>query len=150
MMNKKDYFEILREVNLKVTPKRKAIIGFFLQEGKYFSAEEVWKSLKKEFEHLGFPTVYRNLEELENIGILIKINHPQRKFYYAICHLCKKEKHHHFICKRCGRVDEVEFCNFENIVRDIERKLDCKITSHFTQIEGLCSECKRRKDRKGS
>ena len=141
MMDKKDYFKILREVNLKVTPKRRAIIRFFLQEGKYFSAEEVWESLKKKFKHLGFSTVYRNLKKLEDVGILIRINHPHRQFYYAICHLGKKKKHHHFVCKRCGRVYEVECCNFENIVGDIEKKLGCKVTSHFMQIEGICSEC---------
>ena len=137
--------EVLRKANLKITPKRRAIIRFFLQSERYFTPEEVWIALKIDFKHLGLPTIYRNLKEFENIGILVRINRDNQQLYYAICHLGKGRKHHHFVCQRCGRVSEVEFCNFKDIARDIEKKLNCKITSHFMQIEGLCSECKQRK-----
>lgn len=141
------YIKMLREADLKVTPKRKAIIMFFLKNERYFTPEEVWLALKKRFGHLGFPTIYRNLKELENIGILVRINRPDQRLYYAICHLGKKRAHHHFVCQRCGRVSEVEFCNFEDIARDIEEKLGCRIISHFMQIEGLCSKCKQDEQR---
>lgn len=132
--------EMLRKANLKITPRRKAIIGFFLQSRNYFTPEEVWVALRKDFKHLGLPTIYRNLRELEDIGILIRVFRYDQRLYYAICQLGEK-KHHHFICKKCGQVSEVEFCNFDGIAEDIEKKLNCKITSHFMQIEGLCSKC---------
>ncbi len=138
------YLEMLRKANLKVTPKREAIIRFFLQKGRYFTPEEVWITLKRRFRKLGFPTIYRNLRELEEIGILIRINRPDQRLYYAICRLGKEREHHHFICQKCGRVSEVEFCNFKDIAKDIERELGCKITSHFMQIEGFCSECRQK------
>jgi len=138
--------EILRKANLKVTPKRRAVIRFFLQNRRYFTPEEVWVALKRDFEHLGLPTIYRNLRGLEDVGILIRIARSDQRLYYAICHLGKEREHHHFVCQKCGRVSEVEFCNFKNIAGDIEKKLNCKITSHFMQVEGMCSECKRRKD----
>ncbi|MEA1963589.1 MAG: Fur family transcriptional regulator [Candidatus Aerophobetes bacterium] len=134
--------EILRKANLKITPKRKAIIKFFLQNGRYFTPEEVWTILKSDFKHLGLPTIYRNLKELEDIGILIRVSRSDQRLYYAICHLGKGKEHHHFVCQKCNRVSEVEFCNFKDIAEGIEKKLNCKITSHFTQIEGLCSECR--------
>lgn len=134
--------KMLREANLKVTPKRKAIIRFFLQNRRYFTPKEIWIALKGKFKHLGFPSIYRNLKELESIGILTRISQPNQKFHYALCPLSKEKKHHHFVCKKCGQVREVELCNFEEIAKNIEKKLDCKITSHFIQIEGLCSECK--------
>ena len=138
------YIEVLKKANLKITPKRKAVIEFFLQNRRYFTPEEVWITLKRNFKHLGLPTIYRNLRELENIGILIRITRPDQRLYYAICRLSKKKEHHHFICKKCARVSEVEFCNFNNIAKDIERKLNCRITSHFMQVEGLCSKCEQR------
>ena len=141
-MESDHYVNMLRKANLKVTPKRKAIVEFFLQNGRYFTSEEIWIALKGKFKHLGFPTIYRNLKEMESIGILTRINRDSQKLHYALCCLGKEKKHHHFVCKKCGRVKEVEFCNFEEIAKDIEKKLDCKITSHFIQIEGLCSECK--------
>jgi len=134
--------KMLRKANLKVTPKRKAIIEFFLQNRRYFTPREIWVALKRKFKHLGFPTIYRNLKELESIGILTRISRHSQKLHYALCPLGRKKEHHHFVCEGCGRVKEVEFCNFKEIARDIEKELDCKITSHFIQIGGLCSECK--------
>ena len=140
---KSDYcIKMLREANLKVTPKRKAIIKFFLQDRRCFTPEEVWTALKGKFEHLGFPTIYRNLKELENIGILTRISQPSQKFHYALCPRGQRVGFDHHICEKCGRVSEVELCNFKDIAKDIEKKLNCKITSHFIQIRGLCSKCK--------
>ncbi len=141
-MKSTHYIKMLGEANLKITPKRKAIIGFFLQNRRYFTPKQIWTALKVKFKHLGFPTIYRNLKELENIGVLTKISRHNQELHYALCPLGKEKKHHHFICKKCSRVREVEFCNFEEIAKDIEKKLDCKIISHFIQIEGLCSKCK--------
>ncbi|MCD6317634.1 transcriptional repressor [Candidatus Aerophobetes bacterium] len=140
-MGSNDCIEMLRKANLKITPRRKAIIGFFLQNGRYFTPEEVWIALREDFKHLGLPTIYRNLRELEDIGILIRVFRSDQRLYYAICQLGKGKKHHHFVCKKCGRVSEVELCNFDDIAGDIESKLNCKIISHFMQIEGLCSKC---------
>jgi len=136
------YIKMLREANLKVTPKRKAVIRFFLQNRRYFTPGEVWIALKGKFKHLGFPTIYRNLKELEEVGILTRISQPNQELHYAFCPLGKEKKHHHFVCEKCGRVREVELCNFKEIAEEIEKKLGCKITSHFIQIGGLCSECK--------
>jgi len=136
--------EILKKTNLKITPKRRAIIRFFLENVRYFTPEEVWTALKIDFKHLGLPTIYRNLKEFENIGILVRVSRSDQQLYYATCRLGKRIKHHHFVCQKCGRVIGVEFCNFKSIAGDIEKKLNCKITSHFMQIEGLCSECKQR------
>ncbi len=140
-MKSNHYIKMLQKANLKVTPKRKAIIWFFLQNRKYFTPWEIWIALKGKFKHLGFPTIYRNLKELESIGVLTRISRPNQKLYYALCPLGRKKEHHHFVCERCGRVKEVEFCNFKEIAKDIEKELDCKITSHFIQIGGVCSEC---------
>lgn len=142
-MEENEYLEMLRKADLKITPKRRAIIRFFLQNKRCFSPEKLWEALKRDFEHLGLPTIYRNLKELEDVGILVRIIRPDQRLYYAICHLEKRKEHHHFVCKRCGRVKEVDFCNFEDIAGEIEEKLNSRITSHIMQVEGLCGECKQ-------
>lgn len=141
-MKDKQYIKMLKKAQLKVTPKRKAIIRFLLQNDKCFTPDEIWKVLRKKFGHLGLPTIYRNLKELENTGILVRIIRPDQRFHYAICRLGSEKKHHHFVCERCGRVKEVDFCNFKNIAEVIEKKLNSRIISHFLQVEGLCSQCK--------
>lgn len=135
------YLITLKENLLKITPKRKAVIKLFLKEGRYLGPYEIRDMLKKKSLKAGLPSVYRILEELEQVGILIKIEHENRQLYYS---LCKKphEDHHHFICRACNKVQEVEFCNFREVSQYIEKKLKGKVQRHSLHIEGLCSECK--------
>ncbi len=142
-MKQKSYLNRLREHRLKVTPRRRAVINLFLQERRYFSPFEVWNSLKAEFSRIGLPTIYRILEELRNIGILTKIERESnRQLCYFLCPVPSTIHHHHFVCRKCKRVEPVEFCDFSGTARFIEEKLNGKVEKHFVQIEGVCSQCK--------
>lgn len=138
------YLKKLKEACFKITPRRKAVIELFLEEGRYLGPYEVRDGLKERFIKLGLPSVYRILEELKEAGVLVKIEHKNRQLYYS---LCKKDclDHHHFICRKCNKVEEVEFCNFHEVSRFIQNKLHGRVEQHVLQIEGLCSTCKRGK-----
>ncbi len=140
-MTVNDYLITLKENHLKVTPRRKAVIGLFLKERRYLGPYEIRGMLAKTSLKAGLPSVYRILEELKRAGILVEIAHKSRQLYYG---LCKKphQDHHHFICSKCSKVQEVEFCNFPEISRFIEKKLNGKVQRHSLHIEGLCSQCK--------
>lgn len=136
-----NYLLRLKESRLKATPRRKAVIRLFLKNGRYLGPYEIRDMLKRRSLQLGLPSAYRILEELKAAGILVKIEHKSRQLYYS---LCKKphEDHHHFICRECSKVEEVEFCNFREVSQFIEEKLKAKVMQHSLHIEGLCSRCR--------
>lgn len=136
-----NYLEILKENRLKITPKRRAVIEIFLAKGSYLGPYEIRSMLGRKLIKVGLPSIYRILAEFESAGILIKVERKNRQLYYS---LCKKpqEDHHHFICRECNKVEEVEFCNFGEISQFIEKKLKGKVQYHSIHIEGLCSKCK--------
>ncbi|HOW35368.1 MAG TPA: Fur family transcriptional regulator [Candidatus Omnitrophota bacterium] len=135
------YLEQLKEQGLKVTPKRRAVIDLFLREGKCLGPHEIHTLLKKKSLSAGLPTVYRILDELSGIGILTRIEKESRQFYYALCRAPEGD-HHHFICRKCKKVEEVEYCNFKEVAEFISKKLRGKVESHFIRIEGLCAQCR--------
>lgn len=121
-----------KENNLKLTPKRRAIIDFFLSQDRYLTPQDVWKGLKKKFKHLGLPSIYRNLETFSKCGILTKIQRPDRRLYYALCN--PENKHHHYIiCIKCGKVRE--FSEYNLCKKKTIKKF--KVINHFLQIEGI-------------
>ncbi|MCX8030732.1 MAG: transcriptional repressor [Thermodesulfovibrionales bacterium] len=134
---------ILKRHNLKVTPKRLAILEILSTNQCLMTPEVVWKNLKVKMKKIGLPTVYRNLEELSKNGIISKVFHPDRKLYYYFCK--SLQHHHHFVCLSCQRVEEINFCNIEEIQRSIEDKLNSKVLSHIIQLNGLCSNCLAKK-----
>ena len=136
---KPDFQQILRGLNLKSTPKRVALLEVLDDERVYLSPEDIWSRMKKRFRRLGLPTVYRNLEELYEGGVISRVIHPNRQLYYYLCR--NAEHHHHFICVSCRGVEDVNFCaekELQDVVRD---GIKGKVLSHILQINGLCHRC---------
>ena len=135
----RDSAAILRELNLKATPRRLAILRCLAADTGYRSPEEVWQHLKGEFRTIGLPTVYRNLEELAERGVICKVHLPNRQLYYFLC--ATSGHHHHFICLSCRRVEEVTGCSLEPVEQDFLRRSGGKVLSHIVQLNGLCRNC---------
>lgn len=134
-----DHVRTLKKLELKATPKRLAILDILSRETIYLSPEEVWTRLKERFSAIGLPTVYRNLEEMANGGIIFKVIHPDRKLYYFYC--SNSTHHHHFVCTACRKVDDLTFCAFEEIEKEVAENLNGSVSSHIIQVFGKCGQC---------
>jgi len=134
-----DYQPLLKRLGLKSTPKRVAMLAMLDLEQVYLSPEDIWKRLKRRFKNIGLPTVYRNLEELEEGGVVSKVIHPNRQLYYYYCR--HSSHHHHFVCISCNKVQDFTFCALREIEREIRKKMKGKVVSHLLQVNGLCREC---------
>jgi len=135
------YIQVLKDNRLKITLRRKAVIDIFMKYSAHLSPYDVYTKLKKKLPILGLPTVYRILSEFKNAGILVQSLSDDRQLRYALCTL-PHQHHHHFTCRKCSKVEEVDFCNFKAVSQFIENKLNAKAETHQLQIEGLCSRCK--------
>jgi Fe2+ or Zn2+ uptake regulation protein len=135
----KEFSVTLKELKLKVTPKRLAILEILRNESVYLSPEEVWKKLKKQFKRIGLPTVYRNLDELARGNVISQVSHPNRQLYYYLC--LNSSHHHHFICLSCRNVEDIEFCMLRELEKRVKTELNGRIVSHILQVNGLCRNC---------
>ena len=135
------YLQILKDSHLKITLRRKVIIGIFMKSGSRMGPYDVFEKLKKKLPTIGLPTVYRILAEFKDIGILVQSLSEDRQLRYALC-TSPNEHHHHFTCRKCHKVEEIGYCNIKDVSRFIKNKLNAKVESHQLQIEGLCSRCK--------
>ena len=131
---------ILKELGLKETPKRRALLEVLADEPGFLSPEEVWRALKVRFETIGLPTVYRNLEELSGGGVISTVIHPNRQLYYYLC-TGSSGHHHHFICTSCRRVEDIPEGTVAATEGDLVTRTGGKITSHIIQFNGLCRDC---------
>ncbi|MBD3296649.1 MAG: transcriptional repressor [Candidatus Omnitrophica bacterium] len=132
------YINRLKQHGMKSTAKRRAILDILNRSGKALSPEDIKDRLFGRFEKVSYPSVYRNLEDMNRIGILARIRRPDRRLYYALCRAKEGMHHHHIICEKCGRVGEVEVC-------DLFSKKTAngyRITRHFLQLQGICPDCR--------
>jgi len=135
------YIARLKKHGHRVTPKVRAVIELFLKSGCLLDPFEVQARLQKQFKGVGLPTIYRILDGLARCGILWPAANEDRQLRYFICHDIEAGHHHHFICKKCGKVAEVNLCLMEQVSKYVKRHLKAKVENHFLQIEGLCAKC---------
>lgn len=136
------------------TLQRAALLKAFEQAGRPLSPQELLKlatphcrpsagsrsSRAKPRGRLGIATVYRNLKALAAEGVLKAVNLPGEAT--ARYELCGKAHHHHFHCRICHHVYEVEGCpgNIEPLVPK-----GFVMEDHHVILYGLCSTCKPRR-----
>jgi Fe2+ or Zn2+ uptake regulation protein len=131
------YTDRLREKGLKLTPRRKAIISLFEDCKSHLTAEEAWKRLKRKFDRCGLPGVYRNLESLVYCGILTRVQQFDRRKHYGLCTAEHGRHHHHIVCVKCGKVEEMPGCGFAG-----KKKIKgYTVVSHYMQVNGVCGSC---------
>jgi Fe2+ or Zn2+ uptake regulation protein len=130
---------ILKQLKLKVTPRRQEVMSCLGGERSYRSADEVWNLVRPRLGSIGLPTVYRILDELAEAGVITRIFLSDRKQYYFLC--SNREHHHHFVCESCRRVEDVEQCGLDGVSRAIAQRSGGRVTSHILQINGVCGAC---------
>ena len=117
------------------TRQKTAIREAFAQADRPLAPEEILEGAQQYYPSLGIATVYRNIQVLVQEGWLQPVDLPGESTRYEIA---GKEHHHHFHCKECGRLYELEGC-----VAPLRPKLPkgFRAMGHEFFLYGLCAAC---------
>ena len=100
------------------------------------TAEMVYAQLRPENPNLSLGTVYRNLHQLSDEGVLVRMPFPVERYDAELMPHC------HFRCKGCGRVIDMEQPYDPTL--DSEAKNDLpgfRVDGHDLVFTGLCPAC---------
>lgn len=89
------------------TRQRDAIRNVFGRSRRPLGPLEVLQEAQHEVPGLGIATVYRTLKSLVDEGLLKVVEIPGQPACYESSHL---DHHHHFHCRGCGKVFDVDGC----------------------------------------
>ena len=140
----KDLREKLSERGYKTTPQRKEILQVFVDHSDYhhMSAEDVYNILREKDSDIGLATVYRALDLLSELGILVQVDFGDGCARYELNTADPKtHHHHHLICLSCKKIIEFEEDLLDDLEADIAKKSGFKILNHEVKFFGYCSEC---------
>ncbi len=86
------------------TAQREAILAELRSSKTHPTADELYAALRMKLPQISLGTVYRNLEQLSQAGIIQKLETAgkQRRFDGDL------RKHYHFRCECCGAVVDIE------------------------------------------
>ncbi|MBO4235551.1 MAG: transcriptional repressor [Firmicutes bacterium] len=113
------------------------------------TAEEIYALAVKELPTIGIATVYRNLNQLEEMGELrrIPITEGSDRFDGHM------EEHYHMVCKTCGRLtdlrtDDASISAIKESVCNAFKIKASDVELAPILIEGICGQCIKAKKRK--
>jgi Fur family transcriptional regulator, ferric uptake regulator len=138
-MNKEFFKDLIRGNNLRLSHPRYLIYQELSSALAPLSPQELYHSLHKKRRKIGLTSIYRCLDLFESLGIVFKISiRPNVK--YKLCD--SDHHHHHIVCKGCGRVVELNFCDISAWAGKVTRQTGYEVTDHQLNFYGFCKACK--------
>ncbi len=102
------------------------------------TAEQLTADVQRHQPDVHPSTVYRFLEELEELGV---IDHTHLGHGPAVYHFTD-DRHHHLVCERCGSVVEVADEAFAGLRRHLRREVGFELRTRHFAVPGLCGRCR--------
>lgn len=133
--------ERLREKGVVLTPQRLAVVEFLKKADTHPTADDIYKKLKKRYPTMSQATVYSTLELLKKIGEIQELYIRKDK----ACFDPRPDPHHHFLCRRCGKIFDIEVNCPIFAAGSIEGH---KVEEVQAYLYGICASCLK-KDKKG-
>jgi Fur family peroxide stress response transcriptional regulator len=124
---------------MKHSRQRVAILNFLKSRKDHPTAELVYLNVKEEFPNISLGTVYRNLNQLADAGMIAKLRFGTADtdhFDYDTT------PHQHFICNECNAVIDLPMRrDFSYIDKKAAEGFDGQIQGHWLYFCGICKDC---------
>jgi Fur family ferric uptake transcriptional regulator len=122
---------------IKKTSARVAITDYFYNTDYPVDAKEIIAFLRSKNLNTNKTTVYRIIDYLFDNGILERLDFGEGKFRYEV----KKGDHHHLICDKCGRIEDITDNFVQGFENDILERKGFKVKKHSLEFFGICKNC---------
>ena len=119
-------------------------------ESEALSAQELAEELRREGFSVGLATIYRQLERLEEAGVVHKVNTESGAFYLYCSHGEGRRDCFLLKCQRCGRIRHLDCDHLKDLYEHLETAHHFRIDPRRTLFTGLCEECAREEDTHGN
>jgi Fe2+ or Zn2+ uptake regulation protein len=125
----------LEDGGLRCTPQRFAVMAFLMEQNRHPTAVEIFEAVNRMDPRSSRATTYNNLRDLVQAGLVREVAIEGRAARFD----AKGLQHHHFICDRCGNVEDIDWYDVpppeagslgKRIVRE------CEVI-----FRGLCAKC---------
>ena len=93
-----------------------------------------------QLEDVGRATVYRALDQLEDLGLIQRIDLGADSSAYEKVDV--EGHHHHLVCTECAKVIPFEDLGLERAILAISKRDRFIMESHEVTLKGICEDCR--------
>jgi Fur family ferric uptake transcriptional regulator len=126
----------------RATKQGAAVRDALRDAGGFRSAQDVYARLRSDGGTVGLSTVYRHLQSLVDDGAVDVIHTPEGEATYRFCgESAEQRHHHHLVCRRCGRTEEIEGRVVERWAGEVAGAHGYSEVDHTVELFGVCPAC---------
>ncbi|HYM55378.1 MAG TPA: Fur family transcriptional regulator [Solirubrobacteraceae bacterium] len=119
---------------------RRAILELLDEQACALTAVEIERALAARNRGVSRATVYRVMEELEEIALVQRVEVGQGIVRYEPARPGAGH-HHHLVCDHCGRLQPFTDDGLERAIRRVGERLPLRVSEHEIVIHGACEAC---------
>jgi len=110
-------------------------MAFLMEHSQHPTAAEIFEAVNRVDPRSSRATTYNNLRDLVQAGLVREVAVEGRAARFD----AKGTRHHHFICDRCGNVEDIQWCDVPKPAQSLLGKRilrECELI-----FRGLCGKC---------
>ena len=130
--------EQLRERGMRWTPQRRSILEVLGETHGHVTAGELVERCRAQNPDVTPSTVYRTLDTLEDLGLIIHSHGPDGREEY---HVGPDTEHAHLQCDSCGRSWELGASETSPLLEQLRHDRGFQIAVTHLTITGRCASC---------
>jgi Fur family transcriptional regulator, ferric uptake regulator len=121
----------------RVTVAKRTVGEVLVATNRHLTADEITSLVQEREPDVSPSTIYRILEEFENLQIVVHAHLGQAA---AVYHLAGAV-HGHLTCEHCGATLEIPAAHFDALSKDLQKSYGFLLDRHHVAISGTCAHC---------
>ena len=109
------------------------------EPGLHAPAGDIFTRAKALKASLGYSTVYRALDRLCKMGLVLELHLPGMN---AALYEQARSGHAHFVCRACGRIEDVDCDVPSDAIHSFVRGSDGEVEEIILTVHGRCTACR--------
>lgn len=122
---------------MKYSRQRELILETVCSNPIHPTADSIYETVRQKEPKISLGTVYRNLNQLTECGLLLKLPMPAGGDRFD----GRLDDHLHIICSQCGAVSDIELAKLCELDGEVERQTGFIVSSRTMVFAGLCPNC---------
>ncbi len=130
----------LHDLGYRLTPQRIMILKAVEQADSHISVDDIYTQVHRQYAYMNISTVYRTLELLEKLGLVLKTDFGEGRVRY---HPADKGHHHHLVCQKCGAIIDIDESTLARLQDVLLARYNFSASLKHVAIFGLCGDCRK-------
>jgi Fur family ferric uptake transcriptional regulator len=120
---------------------RRTVIDVLSRQECALSVLEIEDLLRDAGRQAGRASIYRVLEELEELGLVTRLDLGTGTARFEAADPAGDRHHHHLLCDECGDLVPFSDRELERVIGRVSRRLPYPVSGHDVTLHGSCESC---------